>query len=428
MSKKDTKYLKFNGSSWVFQKRLTLAEQEYLGVKTKVHNKSLETDSRKDACVKRDAILLRLSKVRQQDKSPQYSALLEKYQGYSKEELKKKLGDKGEFLSEHFNYINHPEYKGGLEEPTEAEILEYKSLQVLSGNKSKNIIEDKHRLKLTQAFDALMLEKEDLPDKNKKTYARSVKIFLQYLNKDDVLMYVIDRFLIRNFITALKKQFEPSTIRTILSNLGLIWAYARDAERYNIENPFSKQGLPSKNKNSKYYSNWTIDELHLILENIKSKNDKLPIYMAWYTGSRLDEIYSVTPDHIYVDEKTDVKVISFKPEQDGKNEYASRVVPVHDALEKHLSGFNGWNRSSSNAYGKYFGALKRRLGFRDKRKAFHSIRGNTSTNFENSKVPEHIANKIVGHKPRGDSMTYNYYSEGPGLILAKEAVNKLPEL
>ena len=68
MSKKDTKYLKFNGSSWVFQKRLTPAEQEYLGVKTKVHNKSLETDSRKDACVKRDAILLQLSKARQQDK------------------------------------------------------------------------------------------------------------------------------------------------------------------------------------------------------------------------------------------------------------------------------------------------------------------------------------------------------------------------
>ena len=223
MNKKDTKYLKFNGTSWVFQKRLTSAEQGYLGVQTKVHNKSLETDSRKDACVKRDAILLQLSKARQQNQSPQYSALIKKYQGYSNEELKKKLGDQGEFLSENFNYINHPEYRGGLEEPTEAEILEYKSLQVLSGDENKNIIEDKFRLRLSQAFDALMLEKEDLPDKNKKTYARSIKIFLQYLNKDDVLMYVIDRFMIRNFITALKKQFEPSTIRTILSNLGLIW-------------------------------------------------------------------------------------------------------------------------------------------------------------------------------------------------------------
>ena len=174
--------------------------------------------------------------------------------------------------------------------------------------------------------------------------------------------------------------------------------------------------------------NWTIDELHLILENINDRNDKLPIYIAWYTGSRLDEIYSVAPDHIYVEKKTDIKVISFKPEQDGKNEYASRVVPVHKALEEHISGFNGWNRSSSNAYGKYFGALKKKLGFTDKRKAFHSIRGNTATNFENLKVPEHIANKIVGHKPRGDSMTYSYYSEGPGLILAKETVNQLPVL
>jgi hypothetical protein len=75
-----------------------------------------------------------------------------------------------------------------------------------------------------------------------------------------------------------------------------------------------------------------------------------------------------------------------------------RIVPVHDALEEHLSGFNGWNRTTSNAYGKYFGALKRKLGFTDKKKAFHSIRGNTSTNFENLKIPEHLANKIVGHK------------------------------
>jgi hypothetical protein len=79
--------------------------------------------------------------------------------------------------------LDHPEYKGELEEPSEAEILEYESLQVLSGDKNKNIIADKHRLKLSQAFDALMLEKEDLPDKNKKTYKRSVKIFWSILIK-----------------------------------------------------------------------------------------------------------------------------------------------------------------------------------------------------------------------------------------------------
>jgi len=428
MSKKDTKYLKFNGSSWVFQKRLTPAEQEYLGVKTKVHNKSLETDSKKEACVKRDVILLQLSKARQQDKSPQYSALLEKYQGSSRDELRAKLHEKGETLSDQYNYIGHPEYKGGLEEPSEAEILEYESLQVLAGDKNKNTIADKYRLKLSQAFAALMEEKEELPEKTKKTYKRSIKIFLEYLNKDDVLMYVIDRFMIRKFVTALKKKFEPSTIRTILSNLGSIWGYARDAERFSYENPFTNQGVPAREKDFKYYEDWTIDELHLILKNIEFRNDRLPIYIAWYTGSRLDEVYSVQPEHIYIDKETNVKVISFKPDHDGKNKYATRVVPVHDALEKHLSGFNGWSRTTSNAYGKYFGALKRKLGFKDKKKAFHSIRGNTSTNFENLKIPEHIANKIVGHKSRGDTMTYGYYSQGPGLIEAKKIVNQLPVL
>jgi integrase len=425
---KDTRYLKKNGSTWVFQKRLNPAEQHYLGVTTKIHNKSLGTDSLSEARIRRDAILLQLTKARQQNESPQYSALIEKYQGASREELKKKLEDQGELLSEDFNYIGHQEYKGGLEEPTQSEILEYESLQVLSGNKNKNIIKDKHRLKLSQAYAALMQEKVDLPRKTKNNYTRSMKIFLAYLNRDDVLMYVIDRFMIRKFVTTIKRTYEPSTIRTILSNLGVIWGYARDAERFSFENPFTKQGVPSRDQDYKFYEDWNIDELHLILKNIKFRNDKLPIYIAWYTGSRLDEVYSMEPEHIYVDKETNVKVISFKPQNDGKNKYATRIVPVHYALEEHLAGFNGWNRSSSDAYGKYFGSVKKKLGFTDKKKAFHSIRGNTSTNFENLQVPEHIANKIVGHKSRGSTMTYGYYSQGPGLLEAKKIVNKLPVL
>ena len=111
---------------------------------TKIHNKSLGTDSLSEARTRRDAILLQLTKSKQQNESPQYAALIEKYQGASREELKEKLEDQGELLSEDFNYIGHQEYKGGLEEPTQSEILEYESLQVLSGNKNKNIIKAKY--------------------------------------------------------------------------------------------------------------------------------------------------------------------------------------------------------------------------------------------------------------------------------------------
>ena len=226
---------------------------------TKIHNKSLGTDSLSEARIRRDAILLQLTKARQQNESPQYSALIEKYQGASREELKEKLEDQGELLSEDFNYIGHQEYKGGLEEPTQSEILEYESLQVLSGNKNKNIIKDKHRLRLSQAYAALMQEKVDLPRKTKNNYTRSMKIFLAYLNRDDVLMYVIDRFMIRKFVTTIKRTYEPSTIRTIISNLGVIWGYARDAERFSFENPFTKQGVPSRDQDYKFYEDWNID-------------------------------------------------------------------------------------------------------------------------------------------------------------------------
>jgi len=428
MTKKDTKYLKFNGSSWVFQKRLKAAESLHLGVKTKVHNRTLETDSLTEAQAKRDGILMQLSQANEQSKSPKYSALLEKYQGYSHEKIREALDKTGDSLSDNYSYLSHLEYKGDMEEPTELEMLDYETLRVLAGKQPENSIKDKHRLNLSDAFAAVKEEKIELPSKNIKTYERSIKIFLSYMNLDDVQMNTIDRFLVRKFIAYLKKQFAPSSMRTITSNLAVIWDYARDAERYVIENPFRGHGIPARDKNTKFYTDWKIKELHLILKNISSSNDKLPIYIAWYTGSRLDEVYSLQPDHIFVDEETGVKVMSFKPELDGKNVYATRLVPVHAALESLISGFNGWNRSSSDAYGKYFGAVKKKLGFEDRRKAFHSIRGNTSTNFENLKIPEHIANKIVGHKSRGATMTYGYYSQGPGLVEAKQAVNLLPVL
>jgi hypothetical protein len=36
--------------------------------------------------------------------------------------------------------------------------------------------------------------------------------------------------------------------------------------------------------------------------------------------------------------------------------------------------------------------------------------------------------QVVGHKDKGDAMTYSYYSEGSGLKLLAEEVNKLPTL
>ena len=45
---KDTKYIKWNGSSWIFQKKISDRVAKLLGQKSNVYNKSLQTASLKE--------------------------------------------------------------------------------------------------------------------------------------------------------------------------------------------------------------------------------------------------------------------------------------------------------------------------------------------------------------------------------------------
>ena len=134
------------------------------------------------------------------------------------------------------------------------------------------------------------------------------------------------------------------------------------------------------------------------------------------------------PEDIRIDKESGVEYISFKEDFDGKTEATTRKVPIHPELKQKLKNFTGFKRASSDAYGKVFGRAKRKAGFDDRKLAFHSIRVNVSSALDKLRTPVHIAAQIVGHKDKGDAMTYSYYSEGSGLKLLAEEVNKLPTL
>ena len=426
---KDTKYLKLTHGKWYFQKRLPDSVRDSFGGK-KVINRSLRTDSLTEAKILRNQWLVYLDNLAKAEaSSPTYSKMLEQFQGMTQEQLSQELARQSDSLSDTYPWLGHAQDSTDLPRPTDQEELQHQTLSHLTGGDSR--VEDKYRVSLKQCYEAVEeeLKGRDLAPKTISKYQNSVNVFLRWLGRKDIYAYVIDRGLVRKFITEQKPLHEEGTIRNYLSNLSILWDYARDAESLNTSNPFSahKGQFKKRVRKQKYFKNFEVDELRKVVEYL-GEMDRLPVYISWYTGSRIDEVYSLERKDIRTDKVTGILYMSFKEEGDGKNEFATRKVPVHTNLKAYLKDFKGFPRPTSDAYGKVFARAKRKAGIANEKKSFHSIRGNVSTNFENLGVPEHIANKIVGHKSKGDSMTYRYYSEGLGLEELYRYVNQLPVL
>lgn len=153
------------------------------------------------------------------------------------------------------------------------------------------------------------------------------------------------------------------------------------------------------------------------------------IYIAAFTGARIEEICSLKLEDIQIKEMS-MNIV------DAKTEKGIRKIPIHKSLKSLftqliktstdgylLSGltFNKY-QDRSNAIGKSFGRLKTKASF-GRRHVFHSIRKTFTTKLENLGVPENVAADIVGHeKP---NITYGLYSGGSSIENMRTVVNKV---
>ena len=437
---KDTKYIKWNGSSWVFQKKINDRVAKLLGQKSNVYNKSLQTASLKEAQGLRHHHIVYLKGLEDaENTNPNYADTLDKFRNMSREQLEQEHNRMFEHLSSQYAHLGHEQWEFLTEEEkkasglplaeTDKEFIEYRVLSALLEKDTDFRPPDKFRLTLKVALDKHLEEIQDeITKKAVGKYRNSVRQFLAYLGQDDISVYVIERITVRDFITSSKKLYATATISNTLSCLAGIWNYARDAENLKTGNPFVEHRIAKKRaKRQKYYVAWKPKDLKKVLDQLETE-DQLPVYIAWYTGSRLNEAYGVKPEDIRIDKESGVEYISFKEDFDGKTEATTRMVPIHPELKKKLEDFSGFKRTSPDAYGKVFGRAKRKAGFDDRKLAFHSIRVNVSSALDKLRTPVHIAAQIVGHKDKGDAMTYSYYSEGSGMKVLEEEVNKLPTL
>ena len=455
---KDTKYLKKEASgNWVFNKRISDAVAGRLGMSGNNYQRSLQTDSLREAQALRYQHLHYLKKLEDAEAlNPSYQQVMDEYKMMEADRISHEYDLLHNELTTTYAHLGHPDWEAMPKEEKEAsglptqvsdaDDIRYSVLASLSGRNPKFKPPEKYRLKLTTALEKHL---EELGDLNKKTlgkYKNSIRVFLAYLNVKDVLVFKIDRMTVRNFITQCTSKdvegdqlYADATISNMLSNLGGVWDYVRDAEDLNEGNPFRGHRIAkkvSKKKRGKQssYDLWDPKDLHKVIAELKKGThgdlDVLPVYIAWYTGARVNEAYDVKPEDIKRCPTSDIPYITFKEDFDGKSEAITRDVPIHPELEKLLQGFTGFPRTSHNAYGKAFGRAKRRVGFNTRKLAFHSIRRNATTSLDQAGMDGHIMNQIIGHKATQGGIQFgqSYYSGGSGFPRLYEAVKTIPKL
>lgn len=438
----DNKHLILKGKNndiWFIQKRVPESIQFLVG--KKFIKESLKTSDVKEARQRRDEILQGLKSLELRSKEGEFNILLDKYNRFPKEQLEQIRETYTDQLRDEYPWFGHPQ-QGTLPNPSAKDMLELEAMEsALSDNKP-----EKYKLTLSQAME-LNWKYKDYSHSTHLNHSKAVERFNKFMGVKDIQVHKIKRIHVLEFKIYLEEIIKSNaTIQRHLADLSVIWTWARDYEELTIANPFEKHGIKVK-RTRKSYKAWHIDDLKQVVSLMKDKRDRLMVYLAWYTGSRLGECLSVRPEDIYIDKISNVWVVSIKPDDEereyisrldesAKTEYSRRVVPIHNALLVHLKEFKlkgtGWKRATPNAYSNYFGRTKRKLKQSinpiSKQFSFHSIRHNVATNFQRAGVVESVAARLVGHSTVGATMTYGYYSEGEELQDALLEVNKLPIL
>ena len=429
-----------NKDIWFVRKRVPssirfIVEKDFI-------NKSTETSDIVKARKVRDEIIGQLDSWVEEAKQGKFNMLLDKYSTMPKEELEAFRDAYLDNLYEQYPWAGHPQ-QGTLPDPTNDEMEKLDAMNVALGVKVKP---SKYGITMSQAMLSNFKYKEYMPTTH-SNHKKSVKKLNDFLGTQDIAVSKIKRKHALEFKRYLESlSISNGTISRYFADLSVIWNYGANEEELSKRNPFEKHGIKVK-ATRKSYMAWDMDDLRKVVGTMKNDKDKLMVYLAWYTGSRLGECLSVRPEDIYKDTKSGIWVISIKPDRSeaeyiskidssAKNDNARRIVPIHRELLKHLKNFKiegtGWKRKKTNAYSNYFGRQKLLItdtvNSISTQYSFHSIRHNVATNFQRAKVEESISARLVGHSTVGATMTYGYYSEGVEFEEALKAVNKLPVL
>jgi integrase len=170
-------------------------------------------------------------------------------------------------------------------------------------------------------------------------------------------------------------------------------------------------------------------KIHNESKKLKSPTLSNLIVLAAYTGARIEELCSLQLTNVDLQEES---IFIEK----SKTEASTRTIPIHSEIlplvkklvaqstDGYLISGQTPNKygARSDALGKTFGRLKKKLGYGPKQ-VFHSIRKTMVTALENHQILWNVCADIVGHsKP---NLTFKIYSGGVTLEVKREAIQKL---
>lgn len=233
----------------------------------------------------------------------------------------------------------------------------------------------------------------------------------------------------------------PKTVSRIISHSRGYWSYLQslqlvpdDTEPFHGVGPkVSRKGKGAKSPEWKPFKPAEVVNLLRAAEAKRGgrgdENLRQLIWLGMWTGCRIEELCALRCEQVNLKE-------GYFEVEDAKTPAGWRQVPIHSqlrafmeaAVKKSKDGyvlseltFNKYE-DRSNAVGKRFGHLKRKLGFGD-RHVFHSIRKTVTTQLRHAEVPEAVSADIVGHDI--PTMTYGLYGKGEPLARKAEALEKI---
>jgi len=274
------------------------------------------------------------------------------------------------------------------------------------------------------------LKAEGKPSKTQNKVKNAAKRFLNYRGVADIELRLITPKIVSDYIKYGRlKNWALSTFSNDIYYLGAVFDFSkREGLLKNIANPFRGQKMrnfkdPIKKEPFTY-------EMIAKLAELTSGDKELTqlIYVSYYTGMRLDEIFTAKLNRI---ENTRVFNVA---EKGGKTKAASRIIPLHSELKKY--DLEKWTSPSSNALGKRFGRIKNKmlngLGMIEHKKKYshHSFRHLFSKTLLTARYSELETTDLMGHKKSNIGRTEagkTYFARQPmdKLIQMIESIPKL---
>ena len=199
------------------------------------------------------------------------------------------------------------------------------------------------------------LKSEGKASKTQNKVKNASKRFLEYREIIDIELRLITPKIVSDYIKFARTEDRAiSTFRNDINYLGAVYEFAkREAHLNNVANPFRGQRMINFKEPSKRepFTNKMIAKLIELASDDKELTQL--IYVSYYTGMRLNEIFTT---NLYKEENVRVFNVA---EKGGKTLSAKRIIPLHSELKK--MNLSNWLSPSSTALGKRFGRLKDKM-------------------------------------------------------------------